>query len=100
MRAAKTDHNQAAIVNVFRQAGCKVQDLHAVGRGCPDLLLSWKWRWWVVEVKSKRGTLTPDQIVWHRTFTAPVAIIRTCMEAIDFIKDPEGFIKKQRELCK
>jgi hypothetical protein len=37
--AAKVDANQPAIVKALRDAGCKVQSLAKVGKGCPDLLV-------------------------------------------------------------
>lgn len=39
MRAAKVDKNQPEIVEALRAEGAVVQHLHAVGVGCPDLLV-------------------------------------------------------------
>lgn len=39
-RAARTDENHAEIVNALRGIGCSVLDLSAVGKGCPDLLVT------------------------------------------------------------
>ena len=89
----KSDLNQAAIVRTFRQAGAFVQDLHTVGHGCPDLLVSFSGQWWAVEVKSKRGFLSPDQIVWHKSARAPVVIIRSCFDVIDFRNDPKKYLE-------
>jgi hypothetical protein len=58
----KTDSNQAAIAEAFRARGAWVFDLHAVGRGCPDLLVASRGRWLLVEVKSEKGKLTPQQV--------------------------------------
>lgn len=38
-RRAKVDANHRAIVAGLRAAGCSVLELHAVGGGCPDLLV-------------------------------------------------------------
>lgn len=38
-RAARTDHNHAAIMRALKDAGCGVVDLSAVGGGVPDLLV-------------------------------------------------------------
>jgi Holliday junction resolvase len=38
-RRAKRDVNHAGIVAGLRAAGCSVLELHAVGSGCPDLLV-------------------------------------------------------------
>jgi hypothetical protein len=38
--AKRVDVNQKAIVECFRKLGCWVGDLHGIGRGMPDLLVS------------------------------------------------------------
>lgn len=71
-RAAKVDANQPAIVDALRRAGCRVQPLHMVGQGCPDIV-AWtpnKGRLMFMEIKdgtkppSKRQ-LTADEQAWH-----------------------------------
>lgn len=41
-RRAHTDRNQPAIVAALRGIGATVQPLHAVGQGCPDLLVGYR----------------------------------------------------------
>lgn len=70
-RAAKVDANQAQIVDALRSCGATVQPLHTVGGGVPDLLVGYRNRTALLEVKdgslppSKRQ-LTEDQRAWHR----------------------------------
>jgi rhamnose utilization protein RhaD (predicted bifunctional aldolase and dehydrogenase) len=59
--AAKVDANQPEIVEAFRQLHCSVQHLHAVGSGCPDLLVGVNGFNVLVEVKTATGELTNDQ---------------------------------------
>jgi len=40
MKAARTDANQSEIVAGLRAIGATVQPLHAVGKGCPDLMVA------------------------------------------------------------
>ena len=63
--AARSDANQAAIVQALRQCGCLVQSLHTVGRGVPDLLICYRGILALVEVKTRGGKLTKRQIQWH-----------------------------------
>lgn len=69
-RAAKVDANQSQIVDALRSCGASVQPLHMVGGGVPDLLVGYRNRTALIEVKdsqqppSKRQ-LTPDQLDWH-----------------------------------
>ena len=88
-RAAKTDLNQAEVVNEFRRLGASVQCLHSVGHGVPDLLIGYQLRNYLVEVKDgAKATLTPDQVVWHNRWPGQVDVVRfvsdvkTFMEAI------------------
>lgn len=83
--AAKTDTNQAAIVAELRGVGASVEPLHAVGRGVPDLLVLYRGRLLLLEVKTRRGTLTPDQVAWHREWAGVVAVVRTPDEALHAI---------------
>jgi len=50
-RAAKTDASQAAIVERLRSIGVWVLHLHAIGKGCPDLLCWHRGRAFLLEVK-------------------------------------------------
>lgn len=68
-RKARVDANQGEVVAGFRCAGATVQSLAPVGDGCPDLLIGFRGRNYLVEVKdgskppSARG-LTRDQMEW------------------------------------
>jgi Holliday junction resolvase len=82
MRRAKVDANQARIVGALRQAGCRVQHLHTIGRGCPDLLVLHRGMLILVEVKDgdkppSAQRLTPDEMQWHTEWQeAPLYILR------------------------
>lgn len=87
-RAAKVDVNHAEIVHALREAGCFVQDLSAVGKGCPDLLVSRAGVWYLIEVKRPKargqaaGTLTDDQIVWIDRACADVHVVKSIDDAL------------------
>lgn len=80
-RASKVDDNQAQVVAALRAAGATVRLLHAVGDGCPDLLVGYRGLTYLIEVKDGRRPpserrLTPAQEVWHRTWNGwPVAVV-------------------------
>lgn len=79
-RAARTDANQAEIVTALRKSGCQVESLAKLGRGVPDLLVSRAGKLKLLEVKTKRGDLTPDQRRWHALW--PVHVVRSPEEAL------------------
>ena len=85
-RAAKVDDNQTAIVDALRALGATVQPLHAVGQGCPDLLIGWRGKNILIEVKDgskspSRQQLTEDQEQWHRTWCGQVCTINSVENA-------------------
>lgn len=67
-RAAKVDANQTAIVSALRACGAQVLSLAAVGKGCPDLLILFRGRYRLFEVKNVHGKnrATPAQEEFHR----------------------------------
>jgi len=89
-RAARTDTNHTTIVDALRSMGCTVQSLAAVGKGCPDLLVGYSGKNYLLEIKdgkkppSKRA-LTPDQTAWHRAWRGHVAVVCSVDEALDVI---------------
>ena len=91
-RAARTDENQASIVAGLRAFGASVQPLHAVGQGCPDLLVGYRGRNYLIEVKNPEKPkadqqLTPRQVEWHGAWVGDVHTVRTLDGAIEFILD-------------
>lgn len=86
-RAAKVDRNQSEIVKALRQMGATVQPLHAVGQGCPDLLVGWRGRNVLIEVKDWKAApsdrvLTGPQEEWHGGWKGQVAVVETVEAAI------------------
>lgn len=87
MRAARIDANQPEIVEALREAGCSVQLLHMVGKGCPDLLVGWQGLNVLVEVKDgskppSARKLTPDQEIWHDNWRGQVTVVCSVHEAL------------------
>lgn len=66
---ARLDANQNKIVEQLRSIGVTVQSLASIGKGCPDLLLGFKGKNYLVELKDGEKTeskkrLTPDEKQW------------------------------------
>lgn len=78
----RVDANQAAIVKALRAAGRRVLVLSAVGKGCPDLLVSWPGHNLLMECKMQDGKLTPDQERFFNDWTGPVCVVRSAAEAL------------------
>lgn len=86
-RAAKIDDNQRDIVSALRQAGCSVQSLAGVGKGCPDLVVGFRDRNFLIEIKdgskspSKRK-LTQDEQNFHSMWKGHLAVVENVDEAL------------------
>ena len=74
---ARVDKNHKEIVDCFRKIGCSVLSLSAVGKGCPDLLISYQKQCYLVEVKSEHGKLNTWQEEWGRRWGSPVYVVKT-----------------------
>lgn len=87
-RAARRDANEELIVDALEHTGWLVHRLSA--KGVPDLLChSWRLnKTLLVEVKGKRGRLTPDQQAFVGKW--PVVIVRTPEEAIELGRFSSG----------
>ena len=86
--SARSDTNQAAIVEALRRAGCTVESLHRVGGGVPDLLVGWRGLSGrpfnlLLEVKTTlAGKLTLDEAAWHGDWEGQVDVVRDPQEAV------------------
>lgn len=85
--AKRIDDNHKSIVNGLRAVGAFVQSIAAVGRGCPDALISFRGTWYVAEIKDgdkspSRRRLTEAEADWHSKAEAPVYIWENLEDAL------------------
>jgi hypothetical protein len=84
------DFNQASIVDALRAIGCSVLSLAAVGKGCPDLLVTapaFPHRTILLEVKNgelppSARAMTPDQVKFHREWKGEIHVVTSVEEAL------------------
>jgi hypothetical protein len=94
-RAARVDDNQPSIVKALRKMGATVELLHQVGSGCPDLLVGFRQRTILIELKDgdkapSDRRLTPDQLKWHSEWRGgPLAVVCDVDGAIRALKSLE-----------
>lgn len=89
-RASNIDANQPQIVKYLRIAGATIQHLHSVADGCPDLLVGFRGRNYLLEVKDgdkvpSKQSLTKDQERWHGEWRGEVFIVRSVYDALKAI---------------
>ena len=80
-----TDANQAEIVADLRKAGATVHSLHEVGDGCPDLVVGFRGKNYLIEIKMPGKSLNPLQQYWYATWRGQVSVARTSEEALRII---------------
>ena len=89
-RAAKVDINQREIVSALKRIGAEVQNLSRVGDGCPDLLVGFRGRNFLLEVKrpkakgQREGTTTDAQDEFFSRWSGrgQAAIVKTVDDAL------------------
>jgi hypothetical protein len=83
----RSDINQPEIVDALRKAGVEV---HVIDRPV-DLLCGYGGRWVLLEVKTEKGTLTPDQDKFLESPQGPVFIVKTPEEAINVTRKVSSY---------
>lgn len=75
--AKRTDANQKEIMLCLRNLGATVQSLHTLGRGCPDIIVGWRGRNYLFEIKTTPvgWKLTPDEKKWHNEWRGQVCVV-------------------------
>jgi len=84
----RVDENQRAITHTFIALGASVLNLSTVGRGCPDLLVGYRGKSVLVEVKrNEKASFTEPQIKFMQEWRGgPVSRIDSVDAAIRLIK--------------
>lgn len=91
MRPKRVDGNHKEICQALRDTGCDVLDLSAVGKGCPDLLISHPVTGYhLIEVKdgSKPASarqLNERQVKFHKEWKGPIHTVISVKEALDAV---------------
>ena len=89
-RRARIDANQPLIVKALREAGASVLSLSPMGGGCPDLLVGYKGRNLLMEIKDptkkpSQRKLTDDEYVFHSGWAGNVFLVETAVEALKLL---------------
>ena len=87
---ARLDGNHREVVQALQAIGCSVQSLAAVGKSCPDLLVGYRGRNVLLEVKAGRGKLTDGQAAWQFTWAGQVSTVWSSEEAVAVMQETAG----------
>lgn len=90
--ARKVDDNHGKVVEALRAQGATVQSLAAVGAGVPDLLVGYRGRTLLLEVKDgakvpSKQRLTEAEADWHRDWRGgPLDTVSSPEEALSVLR--------------
>jgi len=89
-RAARVDANQTEIVKALRQIGCSVFSLSSVGHGVSDILVGFRHRNLLIEIKDGSKPpgarkLTPDQIIFRAEWRGQYDVAESVEQAISIV---------------
>jgi len=81
--AAKRDVNEAELISLLRCVGASVVALSE--KGVPDLLVWYKNRYMLIEVKTEKGKLSSAQKEFVEKWKGPVYIARNSEDVLDIL---------------
>lgn len=81
--AAKRDANEREIMDALIAAGATVVQLS--DKGAPDLLVGLHGINYLIEVKERKGKLTPAQVALHDDWRGQIAVARTMEDALRIV---------------
>lgn len=91
MRAKRADRNQPELVEILRKIpGISVAHTHIVGDGFGDLVIGWKGKNFLIEVKDpkqppSRRKLTRDEKKFHEQWKGQIAVAETLEQILNII---------------
>lgn len=83
----KTDKNQKEIISTLRAVGASVVDTSAVGRGFPDIVVGYKGRTYLIEIKNPdtKGKLNARQIEFKHQWAGHYSVVDSAKSAIQVL---------------
>ncbi len=83
---ARVDENQKEITRRLRNFGASVRPIHTLGKGAPDLLVGFRGKNFLLEIKAgSKKDLTPDEKEWHSKWAGSVHRVDSVEEALILI---------------
>lgn len=80
---ANVDKTQPPIVAALRKVGASVLHLHQLGLDAPDVLVGFRGKDLLMEIKTPGGKPTDGQLKWHRSWRGrTVAVVYSSEQAL------------------
>lgn len=96
----RVDGNQEDVVKWLRKNGATVQHISDLGSGCPDLLVGYQGKNFLLELKDdtqpvRSRKLTPDEKKWHERWEGSVVVVENALEACKAV----GVYDDEKDQC-
>lgn len=93
-RNSKVDANQKTFVVALRKIGASVAITSHIGNGFPDLVVGYKDRNYMIEVKTARGRLTDEQLVFASRWRGQYVVCRDLEDLALVLDLPQDFFSQ------
>lgn len=87
----KVDNNQAHFVKLLRNIGASVAITSGLGGGFPDLVVGYKGKNIMIEVKMKNGKMTEDQIIFRSKWRGQYVVVRDIEDLALVLELPQDY---------
>lgn len=87
-RNPRRDRNERLLIEYLQKSGAVVHRIS--GPGLPDLLVGYRHRWLLLEVKAPKGQLEPAQVLFHgsaRALGLPCRVVYTVSDCREALRD-------------
>ncbi len=84
-RRNRVDGNQAVVIAALRKIGARILNLSQVGGGCPDLLVAFRGRNILLEIKLPGKDESKEQIEFRKHWGGEVYTARSAEEAVRLV---------------
>jgi len=89
MTYGRVDNNQDEIVKALEKFGASVMSLTQVKYGCPDLVVGFRGKNYLIEIKNPKtsGKLTEAQKRFIKKWPAPIYVVYDVQQALDVVME-------------
>lgn len=89
-KRARVDANQKKIVSQLREIGCSVLHTHQLGKGAPDIIVGYKGKDYLIEIKDgekppSQQKLTPDEIKFKAEWKGEYHVVNSLDRLLEII---------------
>jgi len=93
-KRARVDANQKKIVSQLREIGCSVLHTHQLGKGAPDIIVGYKGKNYLIEIKdgdkpTTQQKLTPDEVKFQTEWQGQYDVANSFDRLLEIILENE-----------